>query len=636
MICLLVSVSIQANESAQWEFDELSINTQDLGVRVRANTLVYGDYSIKDVDYLCPESWVIFPIHQCDQAQFNFTVNGLAYKSLLDTYIDSQNNAWQVAMASENKSIKLALSSNSQQATVSFNDLAVSDLVNQIVAKDGQNYPDMTLAGELILDLEEMAVVNQGPIKFAALNYEYSEDVVVAELAGSLEFNFNLSQQHLNFSIQLNSGEMLFDQLYVDFSKYPVTLTGQLNAQSDDWYVAELNIENKQSLNLQTHIEFKDLEHWRNPKFTALIKDSHHFNQQILSSVLGIYGFGKSGMSGGLVFSAETNESVFDQWSLKFDDYYFLNEARKIAVEALNGEITWYKNQNGPDSSLSWQHLLMAGLPIETAAIVFNFSQDKFNLVGSQEFPVFDGSIVLQELLVENLFSEFIDMSLNASLVPISLKLITEKMGWPIMAGTISGEIPGMVKKGSAIKFLGALNLKVFNGQMQVDNLSMERLFGVAPVIAADVMFNDFDLSLLTETFGFGLITGNLSGTVNKLRITNWKTDRLDAEVYTVKTKGVKQIISQRAIENISSLGGISGAISKTFLRFFDDFKYKQIRLSCKLHNSVCRIGGIKNQNNQFVMVEGGGIPKINIVGFVRSINWEEFIDRLLNANYDN
>ncbi len=143
-------------------------------------------------------------------------------------------------------------------------------------------------------------------------------------------------------------------------------------------------------------------------------------------------------------------------------------------------------------------------------------------------------------------------------------------------------------------------------------------------------------MSLLTETFGFGLITGKLSGVINDLRITNWKTDRLDAEVYTVKTKGIKQIISQRAIENISSLGGIKGAISKTFLRFFDDFRYKKIKLSCKLNNSVCEIGGLKNQNNQFVIVEGGGIPKINIVGFVRAINWEEFVSRLLNANYDN
>ena len=93
-------------------------------------------------------------------------------------------------------------------------------------------------------------------------------------------------------------------------------------------------------------------------------------------------------------------------------------------------------------------------------------------------------------------------------------------------------------------------------------------------------------------------------------------------------------IFAQVAV--LPTVGGIKGAISKTFLRFFDDFRYKKIKLSCKLHNSVCEIGGIKNQDNQFVIVQGGGIPKINIVGYVRSINWEEFVRRLLNANYDN
>jgi len=52
--------------------------------------------------------------------------------------------------------------------------------------------------------------------------------------------------------------------------------------------------------------------------------------------------------------------------------------------------------------------------------------------------------------------------------------------------------------------------------------------------------------------------------------------------------------------------------------------------------DAVCVIGGIKDKNGGFVIVQGGGIPEINILGFRRRINWHEFVDRLLNANYAN
>jgi hypothetical protein len=49
----------------------------------------------------------------------------------------------------------------------------------------------------------------------------------------------------------------------------------------------------------------------------------------------------------------------------------------------------------------------------------------------------------------------------------------------------------------------------------------------------------------------------------------------------------------------------------------------------------VCQIGGIDNQDGRFTIVEGGGLPKINIVGYARQIAWDVFISRLLNASYD-
>lgn len=638
ILLLTLATLLVANDTNTWQLNGLSVDSQSDGVKLRVESLIWPDSQpIKTIDYWCQGDLSIYPVHQCKNAQVSFNYGGQSYAATFDSAFDFRRSDWKLALSTTDEQLAVAFTSDSSIGQIELKQLNIQSITTQFMSiADIPTLPTGVFNGGLLFDLDQWLLWSSEAILFSGISYEYSDDVIVAELAGELKFNFDIREQRLSYTLSLNAGEMLLNEVYVDFSSYPVTINGEVISQQSGWYLVTTELINKQSLTLSAQVNVNESLEWRAPTVTALVTDSHHFNQQILGGVLGIYGFGNSGMSGQFEVIVATNEQPFDQWSVEFNDFYFLNERRKIAAEALHGRIDWHQNQANSDSNLNWQSLELAGLPIAAADIDFNLSQDQFVLLGAQQFPVFDGSIELQELKLGALFSESIEMNLNASILPISLKLITEKMGWPVMSGSISGDIPGMVKQGSVIEFLGALNLKVFAGDMLIENLSLERLFGVAPVIAADVKFDGFDLSLLTETFGFGLITGKLSGMINDLRITNWKTDRLDAEVYTVKTKGVKQIISQRAIDNISSLGGIKGAISKTFLRFFDDFRYKKIKLSCKLNNSVCEIGGLKNQNNQFVIVEGGGIPKINIVGFVRAINWEEFVSRLLNANYDN
>jgi hypothetical protein len=248
--------------------------------------------------------------------------------------------------------------------------------------------------------------------------------------------------------------------------------------------------------------------------------------------------------------------------------------------------------------------------------------------------PVFDGSLLINKLVLDKIFDPEISIDFSGEVKPISIALITEKMGWPIMNGTISGFIPGMKKTGHSITFDGVLDIDVFDGQMQVENLSIERLFGIAPVVAGDIVFSQLNLQQITSTYDFGEITGLIKGYVKGLRITNWKANRLDAHIESIKSKGVKQTISQRAIDNISSIGGIQGALSRSFLRFFDYFRYKKIGFGCKLRNSICQMSGVKDKNENYTLIQGSGIPSINIIGFRKFIDWEVFIDRLLNAGY--
>jgi hypothetical protein len=89
--------------------------------------------------------------------------------------------------------------------------------------------------------------------------------------------------------------------------------------------------------------------------------------------------------------------------------------------------------------------------------------------------------------------------------------------------------------------------------------------------------------------------------------------------------------ISQRAVNDISSVGGsglIAGLQAKV-LGFFDDFGYEQIGLGCLLKDNVCRMEGIGSAGDGYIIVAGAGLPRIQVVGFRRRVDWPTLVARL-------
>lgn len=89
--------------------------------------------------------------------------------------------------------------------------------------------------------------------------------------------------------------------------------------------------------------------------------------------------------------------------------------------------------------------------------------------------------------------------------------------------------------------------------------------------------------------------------------------------------------ISQRAIDNLSAAGnGLGTAPSVFFLRFFEDFSYRRLGFSCHLRAEVCHAAGVREWSEEaFLLVEGGGLPRIDIIGHNRLIDWPELVRRL-------
>jgi hypothetical protein len=88
-------------------------------------------------------------------------------------------------------------------------------------------------------------------------------------------------------------------------------------------------------------------------------------------------------------------------------------------------------------------------------------------------------------------------------------------------------------------------------------------------------------------------------------------------------------------VDNISDLGGsgVSGAISRSFLQMFEEFGYSRLGISCTLKRGVCEMGGVEPAKQGYYLVKGGGIPRIDIVGFNRRTDWEVLVDKLVEIS---
>jgi hypothetical protein len=225
----------------------------------------------------------------------------------------------------------------------------------------------------------------------------------------------------------------------------------------------------------------------------------------------------------------------------------------------------------------------------------------------------------------------------KGDVTPVSMEQFTTALGLPVMHGTLAAVIPAVSYQQSTLKVDGALLFKVFDGAIVAQNLVLETPFGRVPRLAADVEMRSLDLDLLTRTFSFGNITGRLDATVKALELVSWSPVRFDARVESSEGEYPRRI-SQAAVQNISALGGAGAgaAIERSFLRFFKEFGYSALGLSCKLENGVCLMGGIEDVPQGYVIVKGGGIPAIRVLGYNRNVGWHELIERLKRVTQDN
>jgi len=307
-----------------------------------------------------------------------------------------------------------------------------------------------------------------------------------------------------------------------------------------------------------------------------------------------------------------------------------LEQDTQLLLTGVDGELTWRSKGSSAANAISWKGGRLLSVPFGRTRFSLRIDPDAITLESSMRLPLWDGELHVDQLSLSRPGPE-LKGRFQGYLTPISMTLVSEAFGWPTLAGQLSGMIPLIQYEDGTLSIEGTLLIRIFGGRILIRHLQLEDLFGPLPVLTADIQVHDLDLETLTRTFSFGKITGRLEGRIDGLRLEDWTPVSFDARFRTPEDDDSRHRISQKAVDNISNLGGagISGALSRSFLRFFEEFGYDRLGISCRLQDGICDMGGVEPAKAGYYLVKGGGIPRIDIMGFNRRTDWNILVDKL-------
>ncbi|HEU0225762.1 MAG TPA: hypothetical protein VFR29_10020 [Steroidobacteraceae bacterium] len=316
-----------------------------------------------------------------------------------------------------------------------------------------------------------------------------------------------------------------------------------------------------------------------------------------------------------------------------------------LFVGGLNGQINWFDDASRSElagtiddalfqSRLAWDTASLWGIEVGAAVLPFSTTGRHFRLLEPLLLPVFDGGLAIETLRVRHAGTGQMYVRFDATVRPISVAPLARAFGWPEFQGTLSGSVPDLQWAQGIVTLGGNLEATVFDGSVVVRDLQLRDPLGKFPRLFASVDVRNLDLALVTSTFSFGMITGRLSGEIKDLETFAWMPESFDARFYTPPGDRSRHRISQRAVQNLSSIGGgtggsVAAALQGGFLKFFDDFGYDRLGLSCRLVNDVCTMGGIQPAATGFYIVKGSGLPRIDVIGNQTRVAWSRLVRQL-------
>jgi hypothetical protein len=347
--------------------------------------------------------------------------------------------------------------------------------------------------------------------------------------------------------------------------------------------------------------------------------------------------FGSLQSSGDATASIDIANDTVRRLDCSLHDINFTDPDARVLVEHANGHIHWVDVPGAAvaPSDITWERAAAYNLSGGPVRLRFVTWQRNFALLGgNSRLPLFDGAIIVHTLVGQDLGTPQAKLDFNADVTPISMSLVSKAFGWPVMNGALAGHIPLVRYRDRELTFDGDLVAKVFDGTITGRHIVLSNPLGPWPRLSADVLARGLDLDLVTHTFALGSITGRVDLDMRGLRLFDWSPVAFDAHLYTTPGDRSRHRVSQNAVTRIAGLGGAAGTVKAALesgaLRFFHNFHYDRIGIGCRLQNEVCEMSGAAPApGGGYYLIEGSGLPRLDIIGKVRRVAWPQLIGQI-------
>lgn len=337
-------------------------------------------------------------------------------------------------------------------------------------------------------------------------------------------------------------------------------------------------------------------------------------------------------LAGNLKADFSINGQALTAVTATFNNLGIKDEAGRIAMQGGVGTVNWLDNVFfDKPSDVSWQQFQLRALPIGPSRLLFVSSANSIRLLEKTQLPFLGGAITINQFGWQAKIQQDPEVYFKGSINDVSLEELSQALNWTPLSGTISGNIPRVVYSNKTLSLGGELSVKVFDGEVKISNLASSGLFTDFPKFHSDLEIEDLDLEQLTSKFEFGGISGRLSGYVRQLYMENWHPVTFFAWLGTPETDDSWHRISQKAVKNIASIGGggATDILSRSLLNLFETFGYDKLGLGCYLHDGVCQLMGVEARESGYAIITGGGLPRIDVIGYNPRIDWNVLMGRL-------
>lgn len=473
-----------------------------------------------------------------------------------------------------------------------------------------------------------------GPLNARGAAFDTPDGTIAGENIGArlaLDLSFAESDR-ASIDGQLLGGELLFGNTYVSLQQRAVGLHVDATQQAGQgWRFPRISwrdrgiFEAEGSAALTSAGSIDALDMRLQGADLVPLRDAY------LSGWLGMAGLSQVQFGGAMDATVQVAQGGLRDLHLTLHDVAITDPDQRFGFDRLDGDLVLSSGKPA-QSALQWQGGQLYGLGFGAATLPFVSSDGELRFREAVSVPMLGGQLRFDHLqLRPPSDGKGLDVRFGMALQQLDVAQLAKALGWPAFTGELSGEIPQAHYAAERLEFNGGLRMQVFDGEVAVSALSMERPFGVAPTLSADIALDDLDLEALTGVFGFGSITGRLDGSIEALRMVDWQPVAFDASLRSDRKPGVKQRISQRAVQDLSSVGDASfvNSLQSRLIGLFDDFGYSRIGISCRLADDVCAMDGLGSAGRGFIIVEGRGVPRLTVVGFNRQVDWPTLVERL-------